>query len=307
MDGAVLGYLDPWAGCLAMGSVLAMDGAAFAWGGVVVALAVLTKPQAVLVIPVAGLFLLYRAGRDWWKAALAASLAAAATAAVLLAPFARIGALANVRQGVGSLLRHDMLSAEAANAWWIVTWLLRASYAAHDLGAWAAWTMRVRILALSRFTALGYPNPRPIAALAAGSVIAWALWRARRGPPAAVLAAGALAVHAYFTLEVQVHENHLYLALPFMAAAAAVLPRLRGPFYLVSIVFALNLFLFYGFGRDFKSPSRGLTIVDATVVLSFVNVGALIWHVRRFSQAWMADLPDRPATDFAPSRRQPVS
>jgi hypothetical protein len=92
-----------------------------------------------------------------------------------------------------------------------------------------------------------------------------------------------------------------------MAAAAAVLPRLRGPFYLVSIVFALNLFLFYGFGRDFKSPSRGLTIVDATVVLSFVNVGALIWHVRRFSQAWMADLPDRPTTDFVPSRRQPVS
>jgi hypothetical protein len=295
MDGAVLGYLDPWAGCLVMGALLAVDGGAFAWGGAVLALAVLTKPQAVLVIPVAALFLVHRAGRDRWKAALAASSAAIMTVAVLLAPFARIGALANVRQSVGSLLRHDMLSGEAANAWWIVTWLLRASYAAGDMGTWAAWTMRVPILGISRVTALGYPNPRPIAALAAGSLIAWALWRARRAPAAVVLAAGALAVHAYFTLEVQVHENHLYLALPFMAAAAALLPRLRGPLYLVSAVFAMNLFLFYGFGRDFRSPSRAFTIVDATVVLSFVNLGALAWHARRFAAVCASEQTAGPA------------
>jgi hypothetical protein len=212
----------------------------------------------------------------------------------VLAPFARIGALPNVRQGVGSLLRHDMLSGEAANAWWIVTWLLRASYATHDMGAWAAWTMRIPILGISRVTALGYPNPRPIAALAAGSVIGWAFWRARRhlrqgfgaqGAPAEILlAAGGLAVHAYFTLDVQVHENHLYLALPLMAGAAAVLPRLRGPLYLTSAIFALNLFLFQGFGRDFRVPSRGFTIVDATVVLAFVNVAGLVWHARRFAE-----------------------
>jgi len=303
MNGAILGYLDPWAGCLVIAALLAIDAGAAASGGAVLALAVLTKPQAVLAIPVAALLLVHRAGRDWWKAAIASSLAGVATVAAVLAPFARIGALANLRQGVGSLLRHDMLSGEAANVWWIVTWLLRASYAARDLGARAAWTMRVPILGISRVMALGYPNPRPIAALAAGSVMVWALWRARRAEAAVVLAAGALSVHAYFTLQVQVHENHLYLALPLMAAAAAVLPRLRGPFYLVSAVFALNLFLFYGFGRDFKTPSRAFTMVDATVVLAFVNVGALIWHVRRFSQACRADLTAPSTGDFAPSRR----
>jgi hypothetical protein len=284
MDGAVLGYVDPWAGCLTVGALLAMDAAAFATSGAVVALAVLTKPQTVLLIPVAALFLLRRSGRDWWKAALVASSTAMATTALVLAPFARIGALPNVRQGVGSLLRHDMLSGEAANVGWIATWLLRASYATHDMGAWAAWTMRIPILGISRVTALGYPNPRPIAALAAGSVIGWAFWRARRAPAEILLAAGALAVHAYFTLEVQVHENHLLLALPLLAGAAAVLSRLRGPLYLVSAVFTLNLFLFQGFGRDFGVPSRGFTIVDATVVLSFVNVRALVWHARRFAQ-----------------------
>jgi hypothetical protein len=303
MDGAVLGYLDPWAGCLTAGALLAIDGGVFGWGGALLALAVLTKAQSILVVPVAVLLLLHRAGRSWVKAGLTASAAAIVTGVVLLAPFARIGALANVRQGIGSLFRHDMLSGQAANTWWIVTWLLRASYAARDLGTWAAWTMRVPILGVSRVTALGYPNPRPIAAVAAGVVIAWALWRARRATPAVVLAAGALTVHAYFTLEVQVHENHLYLALPLMAAAAAVLPRLRGPFYLVSVVFALNLFLFYGVGGDFRGPSRGLTIVDATVLLSFINVGALLWHVRRFSQACGADLTAPVIEDLAPSRR----
>jgi hypothetical protein len=304
MNGAVLGYLDPWAGCLAIAALLALDGGAYVSGGALLALAVLTKLQAVLVIPVAALLLTHRAARDRRQAVSATLLAGAATVAGFLAPFARIGALSNLRQGVGSLLRHDMLSGQAANVWWIVTWLLRASYAARDLGAWPAWTMRVPILGVSRMTALGYPNPRPIAAVAAGGVIVWALWRARRAETAVVLAAGALSVHAYFSLEVQVHENHLYLAIPLMAAAAAALPRLRAPFALVSAVFALNLFLFYGLGRDFRSPWRGFTIIDATVVLSFVNLGAFVWHARRFAQVCGAALPGVPTADFAPSRRR---
>lgn len=284
MDGAVLGYLDPWYGALAMAALLAVDGGAFAWGGAVLAVAVLTKPQALLIMPVFGLLLLHRADRTRWKAAVAAALAAAATSAALLAPFARIGAMANVRQGVGSLLRHDMLSAEMSNLWWIVTWILRSSYGATELGAWAAWTAPVRILGISRAVALGYPNARVIGTALASSLMLWGFWRARRGPLPIVLAAGAFAIHAYTVLSVQVHENHFYLALPLMAAAGAVLPRMRAPFALASTVCVLNLFLFQGLGRDFAIHSRGLTIVDATVLLSFVNVAALVWHARRFSE-----------------------
>jgi hypothetical protein len=215
---------------------------------------------------------------------LAASLAAGATAAVVLAPFARIGALPNLIQGAGRAFHHDMLSAESTNLWWIVTWLLRASYAVHDMGAWAAWTMPVRILGISRAVELGYPNARVIGNPLAGSLMLWAFWRARRAPLPILLAAGAFAVHAYTVLSVQVHENHFYLALPLMAAAGAVLPRLRAPYVLASAVCLLNLFLFQGIGRDFPVQTRGLTIVDATVLVSFVNVGALIWHLRRFAR-----------------------
>lgn len=37
----------------------------------------------------------------------------------------------------------------------------------------------------------------------------------------ALLAGAAFIVHAYFVLGVQVHENHLYLAVPLLAAGAA--------------------------------------------------------------------------------------
>ncbi len=200
-------------------------------------------------------------------------------------PFILRGALPNLAQGVGSLLRHDMLSATAANVWWVITWLLRASYAVADLGAWTAWTMPVRILGVRRFMELGYPNPRPIGAALVLGAAAWAFYRARLalargGSPVFVLAAGAFALHAYFMLAVQVHENHLFLALPLLAAVAAVDPRYRAVAGATSAVMVLNLLLFYGIGRDLRPLPRTATIIDATALLAIVHVVVFIWHGR---------------------------
>ena len=199
------------------------------------------------------------------------------TTAILVFPFARIGALPNLVQGAGRAFHHDMLSAEGLNLWWIVTWYLRSS-----------WTTPVQILGISRAIAIGYPNPRLIGTALGGGMMLWAFWRARRGPLPLLLASGACAMHAYTVLSVQVHENHLYLALPLMAAAGAVLPRLRAPYALASAICLLNMFFFQGLGKDFPLPPRMFTIVDVTVLLSFVNVGALLWHARRFAAACSA-------------------
>lgn len=272
LDGAYLGYLDPWLGGLTMASLVALDRGAFALCGATVALTILTKLQIVLIVPAIALALVERGGRGWPRAAAAAALAAAAVTAVIVLPFARIGALPNLIQGAGRAFHHDMLSAEAVNVWWIVTWYLRS-----------AWTEPVHILGISRAVALGYPNPRLLGTALGGATMLWVFWRARGAPLPIVLAAGACAIHAYTVLSVQVHENHLYLALPLMAAAGAMLPRMRGPYILASAVAFLNLFLFQGVGKDFPLPPRMFTIVDATVVLSFVNVVALAWHLRRFA------------------------
>jgi hypothetical protein len=39
-----------------------------------------------------------------------------------------------------SLTRHDMLSANACNLWWIVGYFLRAWYSMADMGVWPALT-----------------------------------------------------------------------------------------------------------------------------------------------------------------------
>jgi hypothetical protein len=283
LDGSALGYLDPWLGALTMASILAIDRGRFAWAGVALALTALTKLQIVLIVPAVGLLLLQRAPRGaWWKAGLAVVATAAVTTAIVLAPFIRIGALPNLIQGAGRAFHHDMLSAEAVNVWWIATWILRRS-----------WTTDVRILGISRAVALGYPNPRLIGIALAGGLMLWAFWRARRASLPVVLAAGAFAIHAYTLLSVQVHENHFYLALPLIAAAGAVLPQMRAPYALASAICLLNLFLFQGLGHDFVPPDRMLTIVDATVLVSFVNLGAFVWHARRFAR--VSDHSARPA------------
>ena len=281
LAGPVLGYLDPLMALPAVCAIIAAAaGSSFA-AGALLAVACLTKAQAVFLTPVVALGC-WAAGRARGLAATTAG--AAVVSGLALAPFVAAGASRNLLQGVGSLLRHDMLSADAANLWWVVTYIMRAAYAVHDLGVWGAWTMTVRILGISRVVALGYPNPRPIATGAVIAAALWALWRVRRSPDLpALLACAAFIVHAYFVLGVQVHENHLYLAVPLLVAAAAVHPRLRPVFYGVSAVFALNLFLFFGLGRGFPLPPRNLTIVDTTVLLAAVNCLLLIVHARRLA------------------------
>lgn len=295
LAGPVLGYLDPLMALPAVAAILAAAEGRSALAGALLALACLTKAQAVFIAPVVALAA-WNASRDGRIArALSMGGGMAAITAVALAPYVAAGAWRNLVQGVGSLLRHDMLSGDAANAWWIVTYVLRAIYAVGDLGAWGAWTMTVRILGITQIVRLGYPNPRVFAAAAVLAAALWAIWQVRRRASAPLLLACAgFIVHAYFVLGVQVHENHLYLALPMLAAAAAARPALRPVFLGVSTVFALNLFLFFGIGRGFPLPPRNVTIIDATVLLSIANVGLLAWHARRFSVEAALSLEEAP-------------
>jgi hypothetical protein len=306
LAGPVLGYLDP---LMALPAVGAIGAATFGWplaAGALAAVACLTKAQAIFIGPVVMLAVWNtgegardherdpRHGRA--RGLPGAMIGAAGVSALALAPFALAGAWRNLVQGVGSLLRHDMLSADAANLWWVVTYVMRAAYAVPDLGAWGAWTMTVRILGISRVVALGYTNPRPWATAAVVAAAVWALWRARKSRELSLmLACAAFIVHAYFVLGVQVHENHLYLAVPLLAGAAAIHPRLRPVFYGLSAVFALNLFLFFGIGRGFPLPRRNFTVIDATVLLALANCALLLMHARQLTQITE---PDTPSTQF---------
>lgn len=281
LDGPVLGYLDPLFALPALGAFACAASGRSAAAGVLFAAAVLTKAQALLLAPVIVLILATRHRR----ALATASVAAFATTAIIVAPFGFAGSLPNLVQGVASLARHDMLSGYAANLWWLVTYVMRAIYAVADLGFQTAFTMEVRILAISTVVDLGYPNPKPFAMVTVLVVVVWALWRARRLNDLSLMAGvGAFLVHAYFTLSVQVHENHLFLAVPLLAVAAAGRSAYRPLLFVLSSIAALNLNLFYGFGHGIGyALPRYLTVVDASVWLAVANIAAFIWHARVLS------------------------
>lgn len=290
LSGPVLGYLDPLAALPAVGSLVAACLGAPIAAGTLLAVACLTKLQAVFMAPAVLLATWNTATSERVSKTASAIVASIAAGFIVLLPYLLIDAGPNVLQGVSSLLRHDMLSADAANFWWVVTYVMRAIYAVGDMGMWGAWTMTLRILGVSTIVRLGYPNPRPFATAAVIAATAWALWRVRTCRDLSIVcAAAALIVHAYFVLGIAVHENHLYLALPLLALAAAVRPRLRAIHVAVSTVVALNLFLFFGFGRGLPLPPRNFTIIDATAILAAANCAIFVWHLRVYKRESIAD------------------
>ena len=286
LNGAVLGYLDAQMAVPAALALLAASAGQPGLAGALAAVAVLTKAQAVFVLPFAALLAL-NAADGWRSRALGRFLAGGAIAsAVLILPIVLRGATANMFQAIGRLGAHDMLSGNAMNVWWIITWALRAAFAL-DAGWWAAASIRMRILGVTRFREIGYPNPKPIGAAIVIATSAWALWRVRRSAsPALVALAATWATYAYTMFNVQVHENHLYLAVPVAAIAAGLDGRFRSIFYGISAITAVNMYMFYGFGEGWPPViNHRWTGIDLTVLLAMANVAYFVWVTRRFVSA----------------------
>ena len=313
-DASILGYLDAQ---YVLPAVAALAAAAVGWpalAGALIAAAILTKAQGLFIAPAVALAI-WTIGAPEKRTArlLSAAAAGLATGAAIVAPVVIAGGWPNMVQALGRLAHHDMLSANAANLWWVIGYLLRAWYSMHDMGVWAALTAPAKILGISRVIEIGYPDPRTIGIVLTVAAMAWALWTAYnsaiqsaiqsaiRNPQSAMdvwLVAGvaAFSVHAYATLSAQVHENHLFAAVPLLVLASAGRRAFRPIAIGVSAVVALNLNLFYGFGDGvgYALP-RGITIVDLTVIVALLNCFLLSWHARVLRSECSTAAARRPA------------
>jgi len=263
-------------------------------------MAVLTKSQAVFALPACALAIWNCGGGDREarrRRALRAIAGMATAAIIVVGPIIAAGAGANMIAALESITRHDMLSGNACNLWWIVGYLLRAWYSMADMGTWAAFTAPTKILAISRAVEVGFPNPRVIGSILAAAAIIWGVWTGRRARDPFLLAAvGGFAVHAYATLSAQVHENHLFAAVPLLVIAAAGRRRFAPVMWTISAVLALNLNLFYGISEyiDGYAVPRTLTVIDLTVIVAAVNCATLAWHARVLSREGSTAAAHRP-------------
>ncbi|MGE3273782.1 MAG: hypothetical protein AB7O67_01630 [Vicinamibacterales bacterium] len=295
LNAEVLGYLDPLMILPALLALVCLHLDRPIWAGALYAVALLTKPQALLLGP-AMLIATWQTGG--LRRLCTTGLAGAAWLGVGVLPYVLIGALPNMLQAFGSFAaRRDIVSAYAANLWWVATWLARGVNMIPEFGFPGAYFEPVaRILAISSWTEMGLPNPRPFGtALVALAVVLLLVrgWRAQRLDQHAAI--GALTVHAFFVFGVAVHEHHMMLAVPLLVLAAGLNPVFRPIAWAVSAVVALNLNLFYGVGRGLGwAVPRMLTPIDLSVLLALANIALLVWHARTAWTALAAEPAARP-------------
>ncbi|MBI3970222.1 MAG: hypothetical protein HY332_02935, partial [Chloroflexi bacterium] len=201
--------------------------------GIVLAAAGLTKPQAWIFLPL----LLWIAWRRLGPLGLSSLAAAAGAAAWLIVqPWVRAGpervgemfsVFANLNQVMPSV------SANGHNLWWLrIPGLAVSVLDWEPLGGIGAWE-----------------SPHPMTFATAGRLgfgLFALLPLLRLAGPLSLRLAFACAGYtatAYFMTITQVHENHLFNAVPFMAAAAALDGWLALPFVVVSLSSFLNLAL----------------------------------------------------------------
>jgi len=282
-----LGYVDVFLAIPAVGAVIAasygrpwLTGALFAAG-------VMTKPQGLFIAPAAALALWNAgdgaAGMKRLREAIAAS---AIAAALIAAPVVAVGKTYYMLRSVAVLAGHDALSALAFNLWWIVSYLFTAA-AARAGGLRAAVFVQTDILTHAYALERGWPHPRVIAIVLLTAAVLWALKTAARARDLGLQAAlAAFIVVTYFTLSVQVHENHVFLVLPLLAIAAALRPAFAPVFAALSVSFALNLYVLFGVRGDGPPAFVGtLTGIDPTVPLSVINCALFGWFAAVLARA----------------------
>lgn len=295
-----LGYFDPFLALPAFGALVAASYGRPWMTGALLTAAVMTKPQGVLIAPAAALAL-WNAGEGAaaFKRLLAAASASAIVAASLVAPLVAAGTLFYMLRSVAGLAGHDMLSALAFNLWWVVSYLFEAAASRGD-GLRALLFAHPGVLTHAYAIERGFPHPRIIGTLLLAAAVCWGLMTAVRARDLGLHAAlAAFIVDAYFTLSVQVHENHFALVLPLLVLAAALRPAFAPLLGAFSVSFALNLYLMFGVNGDGPLDSAiASTGVDATLLLALVNCALC---------GWLAATLRRACRDAHPGRGIPVT
>jgi len=254
LSSGVLGFLDGAYAPFAVAGLVAAAARRPAWSGVLLAVAALIKPQALILAPAAAAALV-RDGSSMKRA----WVFGFGTVVVALVPFALAGTLDEAVVHVFRILFQERLSAGFANPWWLIgRFVSDAAYAPVD--------------------ALGFPA-KPVALGTFALVAAFILWRKRD-----VLVAGGGLMFAYAMLALGVHHNHPHVM--FLAFAATGLSsRIRS--WLVGMLgasYVLNMLCLSGLGRFYGSRYLAIEPLaswalelrwalgfDLTLALAFVN------------------------------------
>lgn len=256
-DVAHLGQTDPVHAAFALLSVAALVHGRPAWAGALVALAALTKPQAWILLPLVGLALPLWLGR---RGLIRGTVGGVAASLLVLAPWIVMDRAHHLPRFFEYLetksVNSTALSAQAHNLWWVPTLI--------------EWRF------INDWEPLIGPLPYRVVGLGMVAVLLAVLLSRLPSlrPRDKVYALVATLIVGWFALTVRAHENHLFMAIPFLAVAWALERRFGLLFLLVSASLLANLILHdplvlqnYAAG-----PDPGQPLPDWVILAQVANV-----------------------------------
>jgi hypothetical protein len=269
----VLGYTDAMFSFFGLISLMFCFYRRFTGGVLFLVLACLTKPQAVVIIPVVAMAV-FAEGR--WRALWRYGLRLAFFTLVILLPYTLAGRFLGVFAGVFQNVINPALSAQQLNIWWLLGGVVETSHG----GSHAILPDMISMVSRADFQSWAGLHPSWFALPAffgfTGANLYFLFRELRGGNRWAIFWSAALEVFGFTMLMMYVHEHHLYsffvYALPLLALGNQGMTRL---YWALSFLFGLNLFLFDGLGQGINSHNLGLRMLpgfDLTILLSLVNV-----------------------------------
>jgi Gpi18-like mannosyltransferase len=221
-DTAIAGQINSVIGLIQLASIWLLIQRRHAWVIVLTALAILIKPQGLILAGLFGAVILWR--QDWKGIALGC-LGGFATAFLVTAPY---------------VVPHEGVAA-------VIPWLYQhyieqaGLYPFSSIQAFNLWSLTGMWQPDSRLI-MGVPHRVWGIVLFLGAYvgIVWAWWR-RREDENSLIQAAALIMTAFFLLPTRMHERYLHYTLILMMVPAVLSVRWRWPLGLFSLTFLINV------------------------------------------------------------------
>lgn len=273
----VQGYWDVCMALPALASLVSMYHGNLILAYLLVTISVLVKPQGVLIVPVVFSVGLFQFPLITNLAAIGASLA---LGILIFLPFILTGRGITAVIGIASIgFSSQDLSRQAYNFWWILQY---GANAVKEIKARSA-SDRDSLLGGNTGWFLDYPAQRiglPVQAISRYCIVLFtvanicyanSVYAQDRN---IIFVAAFLQVYGYFILRVGVQGNHYFAMLPILC----IMPLLDTAYTFVLItivlVFFLQDFIHYGFGRDYNPGIQFLSnhrLGWTTVLISMIN------------------------------------
>lgn len=276
------GQVDAWLMLAMLACVLSLDYARGRWSWLFWAIAILIKPQAIIIAPLLYTVSLQRYGT---RGLVEGGLIAGAFLLGCIVPVALLqgGAGGIVQAYLGAVERFPLLTNKAYNLWYLVTWGGNGYDVGQGIGPLSYRTIGLLLTAL------------------ATAVVVVVLLK--RNDLATRLECAALLALAFFLLPTQIHERYLFLALAFLALRCVSAPSLLPIYLIYSLNATLNIIgtlsgFYSGFYYRAAKASWPLLVSGVNLALFVLLFVHLLWSLRRPAS--------QPQTHSSRAARSPV-